>query len=194
MLIFLLLWLARKRLLWLLGPAPAIVACSQMVIVACPCDIHVIGTCSCYCGLLPNGYCDLPVLLGPVHVIVACSQTVIVTCPCYWDLFMLLWLAPKWLLWLARLFTLLLWLVHVIVACSWTGYCIPNSYFVKWLKICYFTHFSSVVACSPWECCALYVLFMCSLCALYVLFIKLIYCVLWVMLIVKWNEWNVGNE
>ena len=97
MLIFLLLWLARKRLLWLLGPAPAIVACSQTVIVACPCNIHVIGTCSCYCGLLPNGYCDLPVLLGPVHVIVACSQMVIVACsriyPVIVTCSMLLWLA-----------------------------------------------------------------------------------------------------
>ena len=155
MLIFLLLWLARKQLLWLLWPVRVIVACPQTVIVACPCNIHVIGTCSCYCGLLPNGYCDLPVLLGPVHVIVACSQMVIVACscicPCYCDLFMLLWLA----------------LEPVIVFLTLI--------YMKWLKIYYFTHFSSVVACSPWECCAL-----CER-----LFIKLI---------VKWNEWNVGNE
>ena len=81
----------------LLGPAPAIVACSQTVIVACPCNILDIVTCSCNCSLLSNGYCDLPVLLGPVHDIVACSQMVIVACPCnlpcYCDLFMLLWLA-----------------------------------------------------------------------------------------------------
>ena len=107
-----------------------------------------------FCWIFHGNAHILPifVLLWTVFVIVAYSQMVIVTCL------------------LVCLHCLLIYLLVRMLACmflnsykpiqewnrhSWLSPMFPYIICMKLLKMCHFTHFSSVVACSPWEYCAL---------------------------------------
>ena len=154
MLIFLLLWLALKRLLWLLWPVYVIVACTQTVIVACPCIFPVIVTSSCYCGLLSNSYCGLPMYF-----------------PCYCDLFMLLWLV------LEPVIVYSLTPIDQFRSETVTPNCFQLIFLWNDSKYV-ILHILAQWWLVPPENAVLFVSFQ---------------CMTWVMLIVKWNEWNVGN-